>query len=123
MHQGVDFAAEMGEPIYASGNGKVVEVSYNFFGYGIEVVIDHGFGYKTRYAQLSEIYVKEGDVVVRGEQIGEMGNSGRSSGCHLHYEVLYRNNRVNPMNYYNSEVRGEEYASMVSPQDKMDDVG
>ena len=86
-------------------------------------MIDHGFGYKTRYAHLNDIYVKEGDVVVRGEQIGEMGNSGRSSGCHLHYEVLYRNNRVNPMNYYNSEVRGEEYASMVSPQDKMDDVG
>lgn len=123
MHQGIDFAAEIGEPVYTSGNGKVVEVSFNFFGYGKEVVIDHGFGYKTRYAHLNAIYVKEGDVVVRGEQIGEMGNSGRSSGCHLHYEVLYRNNRVNPMNYYNSEVRGEEYASMVSPQDKMDDVG
>ena len=122
MHQGIDFAGETGEPIYASGNGKVVEVSYNFFGYGKEVVIDHGFGYKTRYAHLSEIYVKEGDMVVRGDQIGGMGNSGRSSGCHLHYEVLYRNSRVNPLNYYNSEVKGEEYISMVNPRSKDDAV-
>ena len=121
-HQGIDIPLKTGEPIYASGNGKVVEVSYNFFGYGKEVVIDHGFGYKTRYAHLSEIFVKEGDMVVRGDQIGGMGNSGRSSGCHLHYEVLYRNSRVNPLNYYNSEVKGEEYISMVNPRSKDDTV-
>ncbi len=122
MHQGVDFAGKVGEPIYASGNGKVVEVSFNFFGYGKEVIIDHGFGYKTRYAHLHDIYVKEGDIVARGEQIGCMGSSGRSSGCHLHYEVLYKNNRVNPLNYYNSDVKGDEYFSMVTPKVKKDDV-
>lgn len=122
MHQGVDFAGSVGEPIYAPGNGKVVEVSFNFFGYGREVIIDHGFGYKTRYAHLHEIHVKEGDMVERGEQIGSMGSSGRSSGCHLHYEVLYKNGRVNPLNYYNSDVKGNEYVSMVRPKEKDDDV-
>lgn len=115
MHTGIDFAGNMEEPVYASGNGKVVEVSFNFFGYGKEVVIDHGFGYKTRYAHLNSIDVKEGHTVMRGEKIGGMGNSGRSSGCHLHYEVLYRNNRVNPLNYYNADLHGEEYFSMVNP--------
>lgn len=123
MHQGIDFAAKVGEPIYAPGNGKIIEVAYNFFGYGKEIVIDHGFGYKSRYAHLHEIFVKEGDVVARGEQIGTMGSSGRSSGCHLHYEILYKNNRVNPLNYYNPEVKGDEYVSMVSRRTGMDDVG
>ncbi len=122
MHQGVDFAGKVGEPIYASGNGKVVEVSFNFFGYGREVVVDHGFGYKSRYAHLHEIHVKEGDMVARGEQIGTMGSSGRSSGCHLHYEILYKNSRVNPSNYYNPEVKGDEYLSMVIPGSKEDDA-
>ena len=123
MHQGVDFAGKVGEPIYAPGNGKVVEVSYNFFGYGREVVIDHGFGYKTRYAHLHEIHVKEGDMIARGGQIGTMGSSGRSSGCHLHYEILYKNNRVNPLNYYNPDVKGDEYVSMVNPMVMGSDVG
>ncbi|MBR5856586.1 MAG: M23 family metallopeptidase [Bacteroidales bacterium] len=113
MHSGIDFVGSKGEPIYASGNGKVVEVAFNFFGYGKEVVIDHGFGYKTRYAHLNTICVKEGDMVERGEQIGDMGNSGRSTGTHLHYEVLYKDNRVNPSNYFSKELKGEEFLSMV----------
>ncbi|MBR4882919.1 MAG: M23 family metallopeptidase, partial [Bacteroidales bacterium] len=68
-----------------------------------------------------EILVKEGDLVMRGEQIATMGNSGRSSGCHLHYEIMYKNNRVNPLNYYNPEVKGDEYVSMVRA--RKDDVG
>lgn len=113
MHQGIDLSGERGEPIYASGNGKVVEVKRNFFGYGREIVIDHGFGYKTRYAHLHTMLVKVGDEVKRGDQIGTMGNTGKSKGVHLHYEVIYRNNRVNPLNYYNDEVRGSEYLEMV----------
>lgn len=116
MHQGLDFAGNVGEPVYATGNGKVVEVSYNFFGYGKEVIIDHGFSYKTRYAHLNTIDVKEGDIITRGQQIGGMGSSGRSSGCHLHYEVLYKNNRVNPSNYFNADIRGDEYISMIAPK-------
>ena len=87
----------------------------NFFGYGREIVVDHGFGYKTRYAHLHTMLVKAGDVVKRGDQIGTMGNTGKSKGVHLHYEVIYRDRRVNPLNYYNDEVRGEEYRSMVKP--------
>lgn len=116
MHGGVDFVGKKGEPIYAAGNGVVVEVSFNFFGYGKEVVIDHGFGYKTRYAHLHEIHVKEGDKVERGEHIAAMGNTGRSTGTHLHYEVLYKGNRVNPSNYFNRDLKGEEYLSMVNPK-------
>ncbi len=118
MHWGIDFAGNTGEPIYSTGNGTVVEVSFNFFGYGREVVIDHGFGYKTRYAHLNTIDVKEGQSVVRGEKIGGMGNSGKSSGCHLHYEVMYRESRVNPYNYFNTDLRGEEYFSMVNQGEK-----
>ena len=115
MHSGVDFVGEKGEPIYASGNGKVVEVAFNFFGYGKEVVIDHGFGYKTRYAHLNTICVKEGDVVERGQEIGGMGNSGRSTGTHLHYEVMYKGNRVNPSNYFSRDLKGDDFLSMVKP--------
>ena len=115
MHTGVDFVGNKEEPIYASGNGKVIEVAYNFFGYGKEVVIDHGFGYKTRYAHLNSISVKEGDMVERGQQIGGMGNSGRSTGTHLHYEVIYKGNKVNPSNYFSRDLKGDEFLSMVKP--------
>lgn len=118
MHTGIDLSGRRGEPIYATGNGKVVDVSFNFFGYGNEVVVDHGFGYKTRYAHLSKVYVKVGDTVSRGEEIGGMGESGRSQGIHLHYEVMYRNNRVNPLNYYNQEIKKEEFQAMVKPRGK-----
>ncbi|MBE6225236.1 MAG: M23 family metallopeptidase [Bacteroidales bacterium] len=113
MHQGIDLSGDRGEPIYASGNGTVVEVKRNFFGYGREIVIDHGFGYKSRYAHLQQMLVKVGDVVKRGDQIATMGNTGKSKGVHLHYEVIYRERRVNPLNYYNQEVKGEEYMAMV----------
>ncbi len=113
MHQGIDLSGKKGEPIFATGDGKVVEIGFNFFGYGNEVVIDHGFGYKTRYAHLNKIHVKLGDSIGRGEHIADMGNSGRSKGAHLHYEVLYRNNRVNPLNYYNQDLKGDEFLAMV----------
>lgn len=113
MHQGIDLSGDKGEPIYAAGNGTVCEVRRSFFGYGREIVVDHGFGYKTRYAHLNDIYVKVGDAVARGEQIATMGNTGKSKGVHLHYEVIYRDRRVNPLNYYNQDVRGQEYMAMV----------
>lgn len=112
-HTGVDFALKPGNPIYATGDGVVEKVKFEFFGYGNQVLIDHGFGYKTRYAHLNDIYVKVGDAVARGEQIATMGNTGKSKGVHLHYEVIYRDRRVNPLNYYNQDVRGQEYMAMV----------
>ena len=112
-HSGVDFALKPGNPIYATGDGVVEKVSFEFFGYGNSVLIDHGFGYKTRYAHLKSIGVVEGMKIKRGECIGESGNSGRSSGPHLHYEVLYKDRHVNPVNYYDLTITPEEYATMV----------
>ena len=112
-HTGVDFAMKPGFPIYATGDGVVESGKFELFGYGNQVVIDHGFGYKTRYAHLKSVGVGEGMKVKRGECIGLSGNSGRSSGPHLHYEVLYMGNHVNPANYFDLSITPEEYATMV----------
>ena len=112
-HSGVDFALKPGNPVYATGDGVVESVKFEFFGYGNSVVIDHGFGYKTRYAHLKSIGVVEGMKIKRGECIGESGNSGRSSGPHLHYEVIYKGRHVNPSNYYDLSITPEEYSTMV----------
>lgn len=108
MHTGLDFVGNRGEPIYATGNGTVVEVTYNMVGYGREIVIDHGFGYKTRYAHLDASYVNLGDTVKRGDHIGAMGSTGRSTGVHLHYEVMYRDAKINPANHFNKEIAESE---------------
>ena len=113
MHRGVDFAMKPGNPIYVTGDGVVEKVSFEFFGYGNSVLVDHGFGYKTRYAHLKSIGVVEGMSVKRGECIGESGNSGKSSGPHLHYEVIYKGRPVNPYNYYDLSISPEEYSTMV----------
>ncbi|MDD3273512.1 MAG: M23 family metallopeptidase [Bacteroidales bacterium] len=115
MHNGVDISGPAGEPIYATGNGKVVEIGYDFFGYGNFIIIDHGFGYKTRYAHLKSSLVTMGRVVKRGEHIALMGNTGRSKGPHVHYEVIYRNRPVNPLNYYNRDIDSDAFLALVSP--------
>ena len=113
MHTGFDFACKPGNPVYASGDGVVSSVTFELFNYGNSVVIDHGFGYKTRYAHLKTIFVAEGMKLKRGECIGESGNSGKSTGPHLHCEVMYKGRFVNPVNYFDLEMPVEEYASMV----------
>ena len=113
MHRGVDFAMKPGNPVYATGDGVIESVKFEFFGYGNQVVIDHGFGYKTRYAHLKAVGVVEGMKIKRGECIGQSGNSGKSSGPHLHYEVLYKGNQINPANYYDLSITPEEYSTMV----------
>ena len=112
-HNGVDFAMKSGNLLYATGDGAVESVKFELFGYGNQVVINHGFGYKTRYAHMSTITVVEGMKVKRGECIGLSGNSGKSSGPHLHYEVMYKGAHVNPANYYDLDITVEEYATMV----------
>lgn len=116
MHTGVDLSGQVGEPIYSTGNGKVVEIGYDFFGYGNFIIIDHGFGYKTRYAHLKASLVVMGKQVRRGEQIALMGNTGRSKGPHVHYEVIYQGRPVNPLNYYNRDIKPEEFLAMVTPK-------
>ena len=113
LHSGVDFALKPGNPIYATGDGVVEAVKFELFGYGTQVLIDHGFGYKTRYAHLKTVGVAEGMKVKRGECIGLSGNSGRSSGPHLHYEVIYMGRHVNPYNYFDLTITPEEFSTMV----------
>jgi len=113
FHEGVDLAGPAGQNVYATGDGVVESTEVNFSGYGNVVVIDHGFGYKTRYAHLKEIKVTAGQVVIRGDRIGTLGSSGLSTGPHLHYEVLYRGVQVNPWNFLNPDVSPEEYGKMV----------
>lgn len=113
-HEGVDFACHVGNPVYATADGVVESVRRERFGYGNSVVVDHGFGYKTRYAHLDRITVMEGDAVRRGESVGTSGNSGKSTGPHLHYEVIYRGRHVNPYNYYDLSMTHEEYSSLIN---------
>lgn len=113
-HSGQDFAMKIGNPVYATGDGVVAEVNFNFNGYGNEVLIDHGFGYMTRYAHLNLATVAPGMKVKRGDCIGESGNSGKSTGAHLHYEVLYRGERVNPMNFLDIDMSVDEYKALVN---------
>jgi murein DD-endopeptidase MepM/ murein hydrolase activator NlpD len=98
MHSGTDFAAKHGTPIYATADGVVTEAEWSS-GYGRLIKIQHEFGIETRYAHLSRIRVREGQRVSRGERIGDMGSTGRSTGTHLHYEVRVGGRAVNPMIY------------------------
>ncbi len=98
-HTGLDFACDIGNHVFATADGVVETVRSSSYGYGKYVIVDHGFGYKTRYAHMSEIDVKPGMKVTRGTFLGLSGNSGRSSGPHLHYEVIYKGSYVNPINY------------------------
>ena len=113
FHSGIDFSAALGTEAYATGDGVVADVESNDWGYGNMVTIDHGFGYKTRYAHLQEIKVTAGQVVIRGDRIGTLGSSGLSTGPHLHYEVIYRGTQINPWNFLNPDVTPEEYNKMV----------
>ena len=115
MHKGVDMSANYGVPVYATGDGVVEKISngQRRRGYGRQILIDHSFGYKTRYAHLQKILVKPGEKVQRGQLIGEVGSSGGSTGPHLHYEVIYRGRNVNPVNYFNRNMTSDEYRQLM----------
>jgi murein DD-endopeptidase MepM/ murein hydrolase activator NlpD len=97
MHAGIDLAGPVGTPIYATADGVVRQAGWNSGGYGNLIEIDHGRGIETRYAHLSKITVRDGQRVKRGELIGRMGSTGRSTGSHLHYEVRIDGRAVNPV--------------------------
>ncbi|MEK6450150.1 MULTISPECIES: M23 family metallopeptidase [unclassified Myroides] len=113
FHAGMDFSAEIGTPIFATGNGKIIRANNELSGYGNLIEIDHGYGYLTRYAHLSKYNARAGQTVKRGDIIGYVGSSGRSSGPHLHYEVHYLGNVVNPLNYYYGEISAKEFELMA----------
>jgi len=99
MHEGIDFIADVGSPVYATGNGRVVFIGRRG-GYGLTVELDHGYGYHTIYAHLSKVLVKEGQKVTRGTQIAKTGDSGLSTGPHLHYEVEHNGVKENPAGFF-----------------------
>ena len=112
FHSGMDFSANVGTPVYATGNGVVRKAGWEGL-YGNCIQIDHGFGYVTRYAHLRKIDVRVGQKVVRGETIGKVGTTGKSTGPHLHYEVMVKGQIVNPVNYYFMDLNADDYDRMV----------
>lgn len=112
FHAGMDFSAPTGTDVYATGDGVVVKVGWET-GYGNTIRVDHGFGYLTVYAHLHAFNTQVGKRVMRGEVIGAVGNTGKSTGPHLHYEVRVKGNPVNPMNYYFMDLSAEDYDRMI----------
>ena len=112
FHAGMDFTAPTGTDIYATGNGTIQYAGWKQ-GYGNTVEINHGFGYLTLYAHMHKINVKPGQKVKRGEVIGLVGNTGKSTGPHLHYEVHFKGQVMNPANYYFLDLSPEEYDRMI----------
>jgi murein DD-endopeptidase MepM/ murein hydrolase activator NlpD len=113
FHAGVDFSAPRGTPIYASGSGKIVKTSKGSRGYGNTVLIDHGFGYQTFYAHIQNIKVKAGEEIKRGQIIGTVGNTGKSTAPHLHYEVRKNGHTVNPIYYFFNDLSPAEFGLVL----------
>ena len=118
MHAGLDMAGNIGLKIYATGDGVVTTARLNVHGYGKEIEIDHGFGYASRYGHLSKILVKQGDKVKRGQLIGELGSTGRSTGPHLHYEVRFHDTPLNPLLYYYEDLSPVEFDKITAQVNK-----
>ncbi len=114
MHTGMDFTAPTGTEIYSTGDGVIVDIDHSKRGYGNTIIIDHGFGYKTLYAHLSEILVRVGKQVKRGEVIGLVGNTGMSLAPHLHYEVRKMDDPINPINFYFNDLTPEQYDRIIA---------
>ena len=114
MHTGIDFAAVLGTPIYATGDG-VVETADNLErGYGNHVVINHGFGYQTLYGHMSRMVATVGQRVKRGQLIGYVGSTGESTGDHLHYEVIKNGVKINPINYFYNDLTPDEFKQIIN---------
>jgi len=112
-HLGLDFSAPIGTEIYATGNGIVKFAGNQADGYGNKVIIDHGYGYQTLYAHCSKILIRKGQKVKRGQKIALVGNTGRSTGPHLHYEVIRNNVKINPVNFFFNDLTPEEYNQVL----------
>ena len=112
MHEGMDFTAKTGTPIYATGDGVVAKADNTASGFGNHIVIRHGYGYETLYAHLSKYKARAGQRVKRGDIIGYVGSTGRSEAPHLHYEVHKNNKAVNPLNFYYGNISAVEYVAI-----------
>ncbi|MFT4598641.1 MAG: murein DD-endopeptidase MepM/ murein hydrolase activator NlpD [Bacteroidia bacterium] len=113
MHKGMDFTAPKGTKIYATGDGVIKKVQHSRWGYGTHVVISHGYGYATLYGHMSRANVKSGQKVTRGQLIGLVGSTGKSTGPHLHYEVHKNGTAVNPVGYFYNDLTGDQYEEIL----------
>jgi murein DD-endopeptidase MepM/ murein hydrolase activator NlpD len=112
FHEGMDFTAKTGTPVFASGDGIVSRADNTASGFGNHIVIRHGFGYETLYGHLSRYKARVGQYVKRGDVIGYVGSTGRSEAPHLHYEVHKNGNVVNPLNFYYGNISAAEYVAI-----------
>ncbi|MFM1879225.1 MAG: hypothetical protein RLZZ241_2091 [Bacteroidota bacterium] len=113
MHWGMDFTAPRGTPVYASGDGEISRADNNASGFGKHIRVEHGYGYMSIYAHLSQYNVKPGQHVKRGDLIGFVGSTGRSQAPHLHYEVWKDGNKINPINFYYGSLSAGEFENML----------
>lgn len=113
FHSGMDFTAALGTEAYATGDGVVYDVERNEWGYGNMVILDHGYGYKTRYAHLLKPAVRKGQKVKRGQVIGYIGATGKATGVHLHYEVLKNDDQIDPINFFYQDLTPDEYDQIL----------
>jgi murein DD-endopeptidase MepM/ murein hydrolase activator NlpD len=114
FHEGMDFSASVGTVVYATGNGTVTAAGRDVEGgYGNEIKIDHGYSYQTVYAHLSRIFVKPGQKILRGQIIGYVGNTGKSTSPHLHYEVRKNNVPVNPIYFFFNDITADQFRMML----------
>lgn len=112
FHPGIDFAAPQGTPIYATADGTVEKAEFEG-GYGNHITINHGYGYKTLYGHMNDMRVRKGQKVKRGELIGSVGSTGFSTAPHVHYEVLYNGEHVNPVFYFFKDLTANEYEKVL----------
>lgn len=112
-HKGLDFAAPAGTPIYATGNGVIKTAAFSPEGFGNHVIIDHGYGYETLYGHMIKLNVSPGQKVVRGETIGWVGSTGKSTGPHCHYEVHIRGEQVDPVYFFYNDLNAEQYDQLL----------
>lgn len=113
FHAGLDFTAPSGTPIYATGDGVVDEASLSDVGYGNHVVVRHGYGYKTLYGHMLRTKVKTGQTVKRGDVLGWVGSTGKSTGPHCHYEVMKNGEKVDPVYFFFNDLSPEEFDRML----------
>jgi murein DD-endopeptidase MepM/ murein hydrolase activator NlpD len=118
FHEGIDFTAPVGTEIYTTGDGVVKTIEYSRRGYGNMIIISHGFGYETAYAHLSKVNIKPGQKVKRGQVIGFVGNTGKSTAPHLHYEVRKNGNPIDPINFFFNDITPAEYALMIEQSER-----
>jgi murein DD-endopeptidase MepM/ murein hydrolase activator NlpD len=119
MHTGIDFSAKIGTPIYATGDGVVIDPEGNESGYGNVVVINHGFGYQTLYGHMSKILVKIGTRVKRGQLIGLVGSTGLSVAPHCHYEVIKNGVKIDPVHFFYNDLTPAEYEQVIKAASKV----